>query len=897
VRSTYRALFCGTSALALASLCGGVALAQDDASGDDIVVTGIRASMRDSLDIKRTTALVSDNISTEDIGVLPDVTIAEELNRLPGINTTRDRGNASQASVRGMGPRLVFGLLNGRDLASTEPSQAVRWEVFPSEVLSGVQVYKSQDASIIPGGIAATIDIRTIRPLDHDKTMFSVRAGPSYQDGASDLPHYDAYGYRGSFGYVTHLSPDVAIALAGSLQRTQNGYPGFETWGWNTEDTGSPSDLNGDGTPDHTTWGLATNLKEIQQDRKSMMGAIGWKATPELTVNADLLYSRYEISEDQFQTWYGNDGGCPTNCYANLGNWAGGSDWIYNAPGNSYDVVDGAVVAGNFQGANSFDSSFNYQSEIARYNEDHTMWAEGLNLAWSEGLWDLTADLSHSEARRENRWEAIYLTSQGAPNLQFDLRGKPSSSISGADPADPNNQTTSADRNGQSDGPWNTRDILSAIALDGQRHFEGDFFKGLQFGIRASQREKSVRRFSFPYCSGVGSISPGADCAASGGTTIALTGLERFNLDSYFQAPDNIWGNYDTLVNQVYPNRSVPADAQLLGSSGDVEERMSEAYGKINFGSDLAGVPMTGSLGVRVTHVNIDSSGYEQLNGGPFTPVKVSNDYTEVLPSLNLVFDLTDDQVLRFGAGKAIARPPLDALYANFNLFNTTTPGSGGGGNPLLEPYRSTQVDLSWEWYFHDESLLALAAFYKDITNFIGASSSTQVIDGFTYIIGSESNGKGGEIHGLEATFQTRLFFLPGPLENFGIYANYAYGDSDIHEFAPASNPYTMVGLTDSTGEFDVFYNNGGFEARVAYKRHGAFTFAPGWDGTSLLEEAPEETIDASVSYDFGRWSVRLNGRNLNNEPSRTSLVNNPVQLGVYDVFGRTFLLDVAYKY
>jgi TonB-dependent receptor len=315
----------------------------------------------------------------------------------------------------------------------------------------------------------------------------------------------------------------------------------------------------------------------------------------------------------------------------------------------------------------------------------------------------------------------------------------------------------------------------------------------------------------------------------------------------------------------------------------------------------MGGMPWEGSLGVRFTSVDIISSGYQSISGAPPIPVTVRNQYTETLPSLNLVLHLTDDHMLRFGAGRAIARPPLDALVTAFNLDPIGVPPTGGGGNPFLRPYRSDQVDLSYEWYFHDESLFAIALFYKDIDNFIGASQTTQTIDGVQYIITAEGNGDGGYIRGAELTFQTRLYFLPGFLEDFGIYANYAVGESNIHEFAPASNPYPMIGLTDSTGEFDIFYNRGGLEARIAYKHHGDFTVAPTWVGTTLKEQSPEQTIDASISYDFGdHWSIRLNGRNLTNEPSRRTSDNNPQNLsndGGYQIFGRTFLFDVAFRY
>ncbi len=344
---------------------------------EEVIVTGVRAALRDSIIMKKNTELVSDNISTADIGQLPDVTIAEELNRLPGVNTTRDRGNASQASVRGLGPRLVLGLVNGREVASSEPSQDLRWEIYPSEILSGAQVYKSQDATLVPGGIAATIDIRTMSPLDYHGPTLTLRAGPTYNEIGNSLPHYEPMGYRGSAGFVKHLNDNFAVSLAGSVQKEKNGFPDFRSWGWNTpENTGGHTgDLNGDGVPDDTTWGLNTEIKEITQDRSALAGTAEWRTDGGAIIKADALWSQYEIKENQFQAWYGNN---------ITGNWAdsgsGPCGWncgAYNGPGSSYDIVNGTVVAANMVNAYP-----NYQSEIARYKEQHTLAVAGLNAAW-----------------------------------------------------------------------------------------------------------------------------------------------------------------------------------------------------------------------------------------------------------------------------------------------------------------------------------------------------------------------------------------------------------------------------------------------------------------------------------------------------------------------------------
>ena len=177
--SVFALAIASQSALAQDAAASGAASTGADAAPSDqaIVVTGLRASLRDALNAKRNTTVVAETISSKDIGVLPDVTIADSLGRLPGVTATRDRGNASQAAVRGLGPRLVLGLINGREVASSEPDRNVRWEIYPSEIVSGVTVYKAQSADFIAGGVAATIDIQTIKPLDYHGPAFTVRGG------------------------------------------------------------------------------------------------------------------------------------------------------------------------------------------------------------------------------------------------------------------------------------------------------------------------------------------------------------------------------------------------------------------------------------------------------------------------------------------------------------------------------------------------------------------------------------------------------------------------------------------------------------------------------------------------------------------------------------------------
>ena len=617
---------------------------------ETVVVSGIRESLRDSLNMKRNSDLVTDNISTKDIGELPDVTIAEEINRLPGVAAQRDRGNASQVSIRGLGPRFVFGLVNGREIASSEPTQDVRWEIFPSELLGGVQVYKTQDASLIPGGIAATIDIRTTDPLTYEGPSLQLRAGPTYNDEASNLPHYNGMGYRASTGYITHLSDDLAIAIAVSAQREKNGFPDLQSWGENqlgAPEGGAPGDLTctpqpacgtnpTTATQTPTPWGGQTELKLLTQDRYGLAGAATWRATSDLIVKFDALWSNYQINEQQIQQWYDAGG--------TWGNWQNSDSFLYHNPGSSFTLDDQRHVIAATLDAGPGNSSLTLHNYLAHYQEAHTEIAGGLNFDWTSGPWEAKLDLSHSEAWRNNRWLAFGTTTGqfGSPfgmdqvsTFNFGANGVPSVTTPGFDPSNVNQQVAV---NNPDVGPEYSRDHINAVAFDGSRKFDDSFFTSVDFGARYSDRVKSHHNYDYivPILNGGAVALPAAD-------------LQEFTVPD-FQTPQLLWGDFNKLAPLVYGSiaNTLPGSAALAtcgaacatnGTSAtsaipfdntpgrwQVKETTSEGYLKVGFGHDFGSVPMTGSVGLRVENVNTTSVGFQTTDGGAtFQPVKVTN--------------------------------------------------------------------------------------------------------------------------------------------------------------------------------------------------------------------------------------------------------------------------------
>ena len=838
---------------------------------EELVVTGYRASLQGALEIKRNSELVIDAISGGEIGALPDVTIAESLVRLPGINGTRDRGNQSQAAVRGLGPRLVLGLVNGREVASSEPNRNVRWEIYPSEVVSGVGVYKSQSADLIAGGVAATIDIKTIQPLHYDGPDLMVRGGPVYYEAGADLPDYDPYGYRGSANYTHAVSDAFAFNLGVSAQSQKNAFTSFQGWGYN-DNTITPAnataDITGDGVPDPVPWGAQAEAKKLTEDRLGVNGAIGWRLTEKFELNVDALYSKFTIDEAQDQAWYGRNF---------MGNWNGDQSWCYTAPGSSITQAANGTVTG----ATLNNCWAPVTNVIGEYTEDKDLLVTGVNGKYESAKWTSTFDLSHSNAQRTNRWAAFY-SEVWPDSMTFDMaEGHVPSITTSSNPADVNSQAAVSWLPGTSDGPDQLDDKLSAVRMDFARRFEGAHFKEFSFGARGSDRTKEFFRRQTTY-------------APTSTATLPAELFTNFTMTD-FDVPPMLDGNYAELADLVYGGAPVEASTILESSIWNVDEATLEAYMKMRFEGSL-GAPFNASLGVRVVNTETESTGFSQMNvGGPVTPIGVDNDYTEVLPSVNFNLSVAEDKVLRVGLARVMARPPLDELRASRLLrMDLGQPYSADAGNPLLEPFLANQADVSFEWYFGSEALAAVAVFYKDVESHIGYTTREDTINGDTFLVWGPYNGDGGGIAGTELTFQTPFPFF----RDMGIYMNYAYVDSDIKEFYPATNPLSVEGFAEDTATVDLWYNRGGFEARVGYKYHSPFTIVAPWNGADVRTLGEENVLDFSTTYQVNdMFGMRLQINNLTNEAVTAWRDNDPNRLGSYNTYGRRALLDFTFKF
>ena len=744
-----------------------VAVAQQAPDNDgeeltEVVVTGYRASLQSSLEVKKNSELVVDAVSGGDIGALPDVTIAESLVRLPGINGTRDRGNVSQAVVRGLGPRLVLGLVNGREVASSEPSRNVRWEIYPSEVVSGADVYKSQSADLVAGGVAGTIDIRTIRPFDYSGPKALFRGGPVYYEAGSDIPGYDPYGYRGSGSYTDTPSDNFGFNIGVSVQQQKNAFPSFQGWGYN-DGTINPGNLTGDidddGTDDPSPWGAQTEVKKLTEDRYGVNGALAFRVGDNFELNFDALYSKFTIDEDQNQAWYSRNGV--------MGNWDDGTSWCYERPASSYNQVAAPIIGRHARqllrlGHQCHRAIHRGQGPV-RHRREHQ-------------------DRSHlDDERRPVLLEGHARESLGGIPLR-DLSGDDDLGHVRQRHAVAVHQHQSRRREWPVGAALAHRHGRRSGRSQGQSHRAAAWISSASSRAITSRASSSARVSPIARrttCTGTRTTrrSSRARCRRRCSPTTASPSSTRHHCSMATTTKSS------TSCMAACPSTTTPSCRAPPGTS---KKTSLEAYGLVRFAGSLGSVPFSANAGVRFVQTRTSSGGYGSTNGGTLEPLDISNEYTEPLPSVNFTFNLTEDKLLRVGLARVIARPPLDELRASRSLWNETPPPTGSGGNPLLDPFIANQADVSYEWYFAPEALAAIAVFYKDVDTHIGYNTQPVTIDGTTYAVTGPFNGEGGGIAGAELTFQTP-FAQSGVMRNFGVYMNYAYVDTDVKEFYPVT--------------------------------------------------------------------------------------------------------------
>jgi iron complex outermembrane recepter protein len=926
------------------SAFSGTALAQEAPAadeGDEIIVTGFRASVENAIEAKRTTDFIADIISADDIAGLPDVSIAESLARLPGVSSQRTGGQASALNIRGLSQDLVSATLNGREQVATSGNRTIEFDQYPSELISQAAVYKTPVASIIEGGIAGKVELKTVRPLD-SKDSFSgqVNFRGLYNDRAKQNTDVSNKGYRASASVQLKLADDtLGIALGYSRLYQPNVATRFVQFDFPSPgNNGSPvRDLNGDGTPEIFNFGFEGIQFGGRETRDGGIAVVEWKPTDKLHVLIDGYYSRFKsaVKRRGFRVTATQSG-----------------DNQFQNP----IIVNNAVVGGRVTNQiGSTGAGFAQGTELVNQDEGRRdeLYTIGGNIGY-----DFSDRVKGSVDVSYSRGESFFNNSgvNLRPYTQTPTGLQRSDQIPGVITVDsrlnglnlPTIRQITTDftdltaagggflLDGQFLVPQKDTDELYAVAGDLVFDVGGSFIKDIKIGGRYARRngDRIVTSFNTFNIPGAPLQVPSNLITQSGFRGgFARAGLPNFGVVDIDGAFNLAFGN--TLgVRQ--PTDQIAFDF-TIDQSFKIKEETYTGYGQLDFSTIAGSLPFRGNIGLRVIRTDQSSTVFSVIPGlvdNPLTPPPLRENrrnitrgktFTDFLPSVNAILELSPKDLFRLSYSKQISRPRFVDLRGSISV-NTGADGntSGGGGNPQLDPFKANQFDASYEHYFGKSGIISAAAFYKDLRTFIVNGT----IPNFNFVangvtpppiggtnppqpgnpIGSFSapiNGKGGFVYGFEFGFSKTFVELPSPFDGLGVVVNYAYSQSNLNTTSSTSGrtlSLDLAGLSKHVLNPTIFYEKAGFGARVSGRYRSSFVSPQIGVSELIITSAPETVIDAQLSYEFPESSI-LKGlkllaqaNNLTDEPTRT-FFGQKAQTGTIQNFGRTFFLGATYKF
>ncbi|MFG6465038.1 TonB-dependent receptor [Roseateles sp. BYS87W] len=837
--------------------------ASDDAAKtlETVVVSGIRASVRKALDIKEASNSLVEVIASEDIGKLPDTTIAESLARLPSLSAGVDRGNASQIVARGLGPRFVGATLNGREFASSEPDRAVRFEMFPAESVSGATVYKTQQADIAEGGIATTIDLQTVSPLNYKNRELSLKADANHYQLGSKIDGAKTWAPRLGGIYVDQFANrTLGVALAFSYYDQPVLQDGVQNWGF---DSG-----NGNKNAAMESWGFQNAVKNGINQRSSVLGKVEYKPSAEFSLTGDVYAARSNIREQQYihtaDTCQWANNGCAA-AYTGTPTVSGGYVTGGTLPNVALKTINGL------------------------WKQDMKDFATGLNAKWKLDGWQLDADLAHSTADRDTLWTAVELDmnqpATGTLTWSFPKDGWSTYAFSAdsGNPANFNNWT------GQTWGPTTAgtlHDKLDSQQLTATRKLNWGDLTQLKFGLRVTQREKHYEQTSWDY----------------NWVQFNTSDLRRVSVAG---RPDFVaFPNVEDAITRLFGAATLsaagrtPTTSDLVTKDWRAQERGAAAYVQGDLNGRLGSLNYRGNVGLRMVHTRQTGYGNSLINN-VVTPTQDGIAYTRALPSMNLVLSLdeNDENQIRFGLARAMSRAPLDVMTSAQTVTidpNGVNPAVVSGGNPRLKPMMADQLDLAWQHYFGKGNFFSAGLFYKQVSDYIGLASVACSYAGKAAYCTQQVNRDGGNVHGLELVYQQSF------ANGLGLMANYTYSAGNIQENGDQSGktfaPITANGLMRGNGGVTAWYEHNGFEARVSANRHTAYNRAPTWDSTLIQQNGAETWVSVNLSQKLGEHvSVRFGIENATNQKVVYTYSNDPYRQENFQ-FGRRFNIGLTYK-
>ena len=910
-----------------------------------VVVVGQRAALESAAVRKKNADEVVDSILAEDIGKLPDKSVTEVLQRVVGVTIDRtmnipDRlqgvGDAinhfaaegTGVSIRGLS--YVRSELNGRDTFSANGGRTLSFEDVPPELMAGVDVYKNPSAEQIEGGIGGLVNLRTALPFDFKgkKGALSVEASRSDLRGKTSPSFSGLFSNRWKTGFG-----EIGALIDVAHSRIDTRSDGVQISPYIPRTDAVLGDTSG--TRRWIANGGSWTTNNFERKRDGLYGALQWKKD---NLSSSLTYfrSKYDMDTTEYSVAAG------TNPAA-----------LTVDPGALFND-SGALLKGTIRAPQDVGINFGVQSRSAGRKSDtrDISW----HLEWrADDRWTFSGDVQHSSATTSG-FDNLVSVHSWMPKETLDLRDSPPTlTFDAADRAfvaDPANYYWDSAQEHRDDAI----STQNAVRLDAKYTFDSPVLNDVRFGVRFTNRDATTlgthgnnqwHEITAPWAVGHDGWQPFSQLAYlsdprfsantgplsfnnffGGGTTPPPT-VVASDIALTHGAPPPAFFHLHEMV-KVLCNMPCSGDALWeYAKFGDPESRNEQhekteaAYAQLRFSYDKWRYPLDGNVGLRVVSTDMSAKGYllfsppnaSNIPGVPqIAPLSSQttfhNSYTNVLPSLNLRMKASDQLQFRAAFSKGIARPEFYQMQAyttlSQNVHSHTDPATqavvldsidytgSGVGNPLLKPTRSTNFDLTAEYYFGHGNQLTLALFNKRLSDIIIGKTSFVTLNDSTgqphdFAVTSPVNGATGRASGAEIGYQQYFDKLPGLLSGLGVAANYTYIDSHQDLGKPlvqiwctpqdtnaliardlsgcdtdgrllnASN-VPMTGLSKNAYNLALLYDKGPWSARLAYSWRSKYLQAinaygtNGNDGIDANPASPKFGQPYSVNYALPTW-------------------------------------------
>lgn len=834
---------------------------------EKIQIRGIRGSLVKSIETKRYSDAIVDSITAEDIGKFPDKNVAESLQRITGVSLTRVQGEGERVGVRGTAPSQNRTYINEQNIASadwwisSQPNRGFNYTLLPAEIVSSLEVYKSPEADHEEGSLGGSINIKSHSPLETQDKLFIGTAQLQYSDVSDKADpqlslFYNQINDEQNFGILVSLTRHER-----SLRRD-----GLESWGWTERSFNQ--DEQGNLTPTTNPQADLTDIWSpggggsaiFQQDRELSSAMVSMQYQPNTDWNIELntLYS--VLSAD--------------NSNQNF-LWQPSSVYDRNGHISDYQIIDDSLVQATY-------------SKVPALNDEGIPFSTSMEAIWRKS--EIKTSLAHLIVEYNfDYWQTKYqlgvtkasggtsqdYTSQWSANTEFSVDFQSRKNIIANYQISPLSAADWRITEARKDSQDST-DSEFFVQGDFEYLLDHTFLQSIKFGGKYKRHQRDFIRFR----------SKNGDFAGIAGE------LDWTLADFPAPFPNNYLtdiGNDETLKDYAYADiaslnqayQALPFEqGEEKPSTFDITESVIATYAKINFSGDF----YRGNFGVRVVHTQQDAAAYKKITETEtiyreYVWSATDKNYTDILPSLNIVMDLTPEILFRIAASKVMSRPEYHHLMPSTN-YNYTQ-AKGAGGNPDLAPFRATNFDLGVEWYFDEAALFSLATFHKDIESFIDIKRHQEIHENRTMIINRPVNGNGGSIYGLEMSFQQELFY------GFGIIANYTYVEGDRKD--PITNEEIAIpGNSKHSSNLTGYFENDWQSTRLSYNFRTEFSTGVGEEITDSYGQ-----WDINISFNLTEsLSLVFEGINLTDEIIYTYDRNQYAPVGIYKN-GRRFYAGI----